>query len=75
MRGSVRISEADLGAVLKNSDEWSFIEYMLQINARTTRVKLLHAWHVAPSHVVNQFEKRTDVRDAFMEVACSVSLT
>ncbi|KAL8431405.1 hypothetical protein Efla_001760 [Eimeria flavescens] len=53
------LSEAHMGAVIRNSDEWAFVEYMLQINTRTSRVKLLHAWHVAPPHVVYQFEKRT----------------
>ncbi|KAL8272680.1 hypothetical protein Esti_003384 [Eimeria stiedai] len=53
------MSEAHMGAVIRNSDEWAFVEYMLQINTRTSRVKLLQAWHVAPPHVVYQFEKRT----------------
>lgn len=59
--GTGRMSEAHMGTVIKNSEEWAFVEYMLQINTRTSRVKLLQAWHVAPPHVVNQFEKRTSV--------------
>ena len=55
------MSESHMGSVIKDSDEWSFIEYMLQLSTRTSRVKLLQAWHVATPHVVNLFERRTAV--------------
>lgn len=63
--GTSHISEAHLGTVIRNSDEWAFVEYMLQIATRTSRVKLLQAWHVAPPHVMNQFERRTAVSKLF----------
>ncbi|KAL8435671.1 hypothetical protein ACSSS7_002332 [Eimeria intestinalis] len=35
------MSEAHMGAVIRNSDEWAFVEYMLQINTRTSRRRLV----------------------------------
>lgn len=60
--GFGRISDDQIAAVIRYSDEWAFIEYMLQISTRTSRVKLLQAWHLSPPQVVNQFERRTAVR-------------
>ncbi|CDJ32408.1 Zinc finger protein, related [Eimeria mitis] len=57
--GFSRISDQHIAAVIRDSDEWAFVEYMIQINTRTSRVKLLQAWHISPLSVVNQFEKRT----------------
>ncbi|CDJ41324.1 B-box zinc finger family protein, related [Eimeria tenella] len=57
--GFGRISDDQIAAVIRYSDEWAFIEYMLQISTRTSRVKLLQAWHLSPPQVVNQFERRT----------------
>lgn len=68
--GLVRISDQHIGVVLRNSDEWALVEYLLQITTRTSRVKLLQAWHVAPPHAVNQFAKRTAQRlvvDSFVD--------
>lgn len=59
--GFGRIADEHMAAVIQSSDEWAFVEYMLQINTRTSRVKLLQAWHMAPRQLVNQFEKRTAV--------------
>lgn len=59
--GIGRMSEEHMGTVIKDSDEWSFIEYMLQLTTRTSRVKLLQVWHVASPHVMNLFERRTAV--------------
>lgn len=56
-----RVSKARRDAVAKDSDEWEFMEFMLQIHTRTSRVKLIEAWHVAPPHIANQFERRTAV--------------
>lgn len=71
--GNGRISDAHMGAVIQNSDEWAFIEYMLQINTRTSRVKLLQAWHVTSPHVLSQFEKRTAVRQILSISKCTQS--
>lgn len=60
--GFSRISDDHIASVIRDSDEWAFVEYMIQINTRTSRVKLLHAWHLSPLPVVNQFERRTTVR-------------
>ncbi|CDJ41337.1 Zinc finger and GTP binding domains, related [Eimeria tenella] len=60
--GIGRMSEEHMGTVIKDSDEWSFIEYMLQLTTRTSRVKLLQVWHVASPHVMNLFERRTAKR-------------
>ena len=60
--GFSRISYEHIAGVIRDSDEWAFVEYMVQINTRSSRVKLLQAWHMSPLPVVNQFEKRTAVR-------------
>ncbi|KYK66638.1 zinc finger protein [Toxoplasma gondii TgCatPRC2] len=60
--GDVRLSEKDLGAVLRDSDEWAFLEYLLQMSVRTSRVRLLQAWHIATPHLVSAFERRTQGR-------------
>ncbi|PHJ24685.1 zinc finger protein [Cystoisospora suis] len=60
--GDFRVSHKDLGAVLRDSDEWSFLEYLLQMSARTSRVRLLQAWHIAPPHIISNFERRTKGR-------------
>ncbi|PFH32742.1 zinc finger protein [Besnoitia besnoiti] len=60
--GDFRLSEKDLGVVLRDSDEWAFLEYLLQMSVRTSRVRLLQAWNIAPPHLISAFEKRTKGR-------------
>ncbi|XP_026193312.1 uncharacterized protein LOC34622905 [Cyclospora cayetanensis] len=57
--GFTRLSDDHMAGVIRHSDEWGFIEYLLQMEARTSRIKLLQAWHLPSSLLVTQFEKRT----------------
>ncbi|OEH79865.1 b-box zinc finger family related protein [Cyclospora cayetanensis] len=61
--GFTRLSDDHMAGVIRHSDEWGFIEYLLQMEARTSRIKLLQAWHLPSSLLVTQFEKRTAVSD------------
>lgn len=54
----INILDSDLTQVLKDSEEWNILEYFLQMNTRTSRVKLIQAWHMSPTHIINKFEKK-----------------
>ncbi|SCN44830.1 zinc finger protein, putative [Plasmodium malariae] len=54
----INILDNNLTQIFRDSEEWLTLEYFLQMNARTSRVKLVQAWHVSPAHVINKFEKR-----------------
>eukprot|EP00742_Colponemidia_sp_Colp-10_P004319 GILJ01004608.1.p1 GENE.GILJ01004608.1~~GILJ01004608.1.p1 ORF type:complete len:562 (-),score=83.28 GILJ01004608.1:168-1853(-) len=43
----------------RHSDEWARIEYLLQLSARTTAVKVTNVWSIGNPHLTMQFEKRT----------------
>lgn len=54
----INILDSELTQVLKDSEEWNILEYFLQMNTRTSRVKLIQAWYVSPTHIMNKFEKK-----------------
>ncbi|SOV74420.1 zinc finger protein, putative [Plasmodium sp. gorilla clade G3] len=54
----INILDNNLTQIFRDSDEWLTLEYFLQVNARTSRVKLVQAWHVSPVQVINKFQKK-----------------
>ncbi|CRG97958.1 zinc finger protein, putative [Plasmodium gallinaceum] len=54
----INILDNNLTQIFRDSEEWLILEYFLQMNTRTSRVKLVQAWHVSPAHTINKFEKR-----------------
>ncbi|SBS84407.1 zinc finger protein, putative [Plasmodium ovale] len=54
----VNILDNNLVQIFRDSEEWLTLEYFLQMNVRTSRVKLVQAWHVSPIQLINNFEKR-----------------
>ncbi|CAD2110057.1 zinc finger protein, putative [Plasmodium vinckei] len=54
----INILDNNLTQIFRDSEEWLTLEYFLQMNARTSRVKLVQAWNISPVEVVNKFKKR-----------------
>lgn len=54
----INILDNNLTQIFRDSEEWLTLEYFLQMNARTSRVKLVQAWHISPIEVINKFKKR-----------------
>ncbi|CAG9474916.1 zinc finger protein, putative [Plasmodium vivax] len=52
------ILDNNLTQIFRDSEEWLTLEYLLQMNVRTSRVRLVQAWHLSPVHLINKFEKR-----------------
>ncbi|GAW81378.1 zinc finger protein [Plasmodium gonderi] len=68
----INILENNLTQIFRDSEEWLTLEYLLQMNVRTSRVRLVQAWHVSPAHMINKFQKRNSnkfVLKSFIDVA------
>ncbi|GAB66888.1 zinc finger protein [Plasmodium cynomolgi strain B] len=64
--------DKNLTQIFRDSEEWLTLEYLLQMNVRTSRVRLVQAWHLSPVHLINKFEKKNSnklVLKSFIDVS------